>query len=105
MSATFGVTNTRGLSPDTGYVSQSSEDSTVDVVTLRDQTGITRQAAPKKLITRTITISGKGTADLAAVTGGAVAAGVAMVSSVKVTENNDDFPEFEIQATSYTSTN
>ena len=105
MSATFGVTNTRGLSPDSGYVSQSSEDSTVDVVTLRDQMGITKQAAPKKLITRTITISGKGKSDLGMVTGGMVSTNSAMISSVKITENNDDFPEFEIQATSYTSTN
>ena len=105
MAATFGVTNSRGLSPEDGFVGQSSEDSTVDVVTLRDQQGITVQAEPKKLITRTITISGKGTSNLAQVTGGSVTVGTAMISSVKITESNDDFPEFEIQATTYEDIN
>jgi|688.fasta_scaffold244825_2 hypothetical protein len=101
MPATFGVTNTRGLAPDDGFVGQSSEDSTVDVVTLRNQQGITVQAAAKKLITKTITVSGKGTTSLAQVTGGEVTMNQAMISSVKITESNDDFPEFEIQATTY----
>ena len=101
MAATFGVTNTRGLSPDEGFVGQSSEDSTVDVVTLRNQEGLTVQAEPKKLITKTITVSGKGTTSFSQVTGGSVNVNTAMISSVKITESNDDFPEFEIQATTY----
>jgi hypothetical protein len=105
MAATFGVTNTRGLSPDDGFIGQSSEDSTVDVVTLRNQQGVTVQAEPKKLITRTITVSGKGTTNFAQVTGGDAALNVAMISSVKITESNDDFPEFEIQATTYEDIN
>lgn len=101
MPATFGVTNTFGLSPGSGHVSQSSEDSSVDVATIRDELGITRYAGPRKLVTKTQTISGKGDADLETVEVGEVALGTAMITSVKQLESNDDFPEFEIQATTY----
>jgi hypothetical protein len=35
------------------------------------------------------------------VAAGAITKGAAFVTSVKVTESNDDFPSFEIQATAY----
>jgi hypothetical protein len=101
MAATFGVTNTYNLSPNEGHVSESSKDSSVDVATIKDEQGITVFAGPRKLITRNVTISGKGDADIDLVEGGTVAKGVAMITSVKQTESNDDFPDFEIQATIY----
>lgn len=101
MPATFGVINTYGLSPNSGHVSESSKDSSVDVATIRDEQGTTVYAGPRKLITRNVTISGKGDADIEAIAEGDVAKGVALISSVKQTESNDDFPEFEIQATIY----
>ena len=101
MPATFGVNNTHGLEPNTGHVSQSSKDSSVDVATIRDEQGVTVFAGPRKLITRQVTISGKGDADLEAVAPDDVALGVALITSVKQSESNDDFPEFEIQATIY----
>ena len=102
MPATFGVTNQFGLAPDTGHVSQSSEDSSVDVATIRDENGITKYAGPRKLVTKTQTISGKGTVSLDDVAPGIVSLGTAMITSVRQSESNDDFPEFEIQATTYT---
>ena len=102
MPATFGVTNTFGLSPNSGHVSQSSEESSVEVATIRDENGITKYAGPKKLVTKTQTISGKGDADINSVAPGTVTLGIAMITSVKQSESNDDFPEFEIQATTYT---
>ncbi len=58
-------------------------------------------AVPKKLITRSITLSGKGTVNFGDVVAGAITKGTAFVTSVKVTESNDEFPSFEIQATAY----
>jgi hypothetical protein len=101
MPATFGVNNTHGLSPNTGHVSESSKDSSVEVATIRDEQGVTVFAGPRKLITRNVTISGKGDADIESVVPGTVALGVAMITSVKQSESNEDFPEFEIQATIY----
>jgi hypothetical protein len=101
MAATFGVTNTYNLTPNNGHVSESSKDSSVDVATIKNEQGITVYAGPRKLITRNVTISGKGDADIDLVEGGDVTKGVAMITSVKQTESNDDFPDFEIQATIY----
>jgi hypothetical protein len=101
MAATFGVNNTHGLSPNTGHVSESSKDSSVEVATIRDEQGVTVFAGPRKLITRNVTITGKGDADIEAVVAGTVTLGAAMITSVKQSESNEDFPEFEIQATIY----
>ena len=101
MAATFGVNNTHGLSPNTGHVSESSKDSSVEVATIRDEQGVTVFAGPRKLITRNVTITGKGDVDIEAVVPGAVTLGTAMITSVKQSESNEDFPEFEIQATIY----
>ena len=101
MAATFGVKNKHGLAPADGHASESSIDASVEVATLRDEDGVTVVAKPKKLITKSISISGKGTPDFADVAVGAITKGESFVTSVKLTENNDDFPGFEIQATAY----
>ncbi len=101
MPATFGVTNLHGLEPASGHAHEASADASIEVATLRDSMGITVVAKPKKLITRSITLSGKGTVNFGDVAAGTIAKGVAFVTSVKVTESNDDFPSFEIQATAY----
>lgn len=101
MPATFGVTNLHGLTPATGHAQESSADASIEVATLRDSLGVTVVAVPKKLITRSLSISGKGTVNFADVVAGAITKGTAFVTSVKVTESNDEFPSFEIQATAY----
>ena len=101
MPATFGVTNLHGLAPATGYAQEASADSSIEVATLRDSLGVTVVAKPKKLITRSITLSGKGTVNFGDVVAGAITKNTSFVTSVKVTESNDDFPGFEIQAVAY----
>lgn len=101
MPAVFGVVNLHGLSPATGHAQESSKDAGIEIATIRDELGVTVVAKPKKLITKNITISGKGTANFAEVAAGAITVGTSFVTSVKQTESNDDFPSFEIQATSY----
>lgn len=91
-----------GLAPDDGHVSESTKESSVDVATIMDEQGVTVYAGPRKLITETVTISGKGSVSLSEVTGTAsVSLGTTLITSVKQTETNDDFPEFEIQGTIY----
>jgi hypothetical protein len=101
MPASFGVTNLNGLAPATGHAQESSADASIEVVTLRDSMGVTVVAKPKKLITRSISLSGKGTANFSDVVAGAITKGTAFITSVKVSESNEDFPSFEIQATAY----
>jgi hypothetical protein len=85
MPAIFGVTNLHGLAPATGHAQESSADASIEVATLRDSLGVTVVAKPKKLITRSITLSGKGTVNFADVVAGAITKGTAFVTSVKLT--------------------
>lgn len=101
MPAVFGVVNLYGLAPASGHAQSSTKDSAVEVATLRNQLGVTVVAKPKKMVTSSITISGKGTPNFADVATGTITKGTAFVTSVKVTENQDDFPNFEIAATIY----
>ena len=101
MPATFGVNNTHDLEPATGHVSESSKDSSVEVATIRDEQGITVIAGAKKLITRNVSISGKGTPTLSQVAAGNMTAGQVFITSMKQSESNDDFPDFEIEGVIY----
>ena len=101
MPATFGVNNTHDLEPATGHVSESSKDSSVEVATIRDEQGITVIAGAKPLITRNVSISGKGTPNLSDIAAGTMTAGQVFITSVKQSESNDDFPDFEIEGVIY----
>lgn len=101
MPATFGVNNTHNLETAAGYVSESSKDSSVEVATIRDEQGVTVIAGPKPLITRNVSISGKGTANFSEVAANNITAGTAFITSIKRSESNDDFPDFEIEAVIY----
>ena len=102
MPAHLGVASTYGLSaPAGGYVQESSREDSVEIATIRDESGITVKAVPKPLVTRTVNLKGKGDANLAAVAAGSFAAGVLRVTEAKQSESNEDFPDFEITGTAY----
>lgn len=102
MPAHLGVESTFGLTPPAGgYVQESSREDSVELVTLRDESGITVKAVAKPLVTRTVSIKGKGDANLAAVASGSFTEGVLRVTEAKQSESNEDFPDFEITGTAY----
>lgn len=101
MPATFGVINTHDLEPATGHVSESSKDSSVEVATIRDEQGATVYAGAKKLVTRNVSVSGKGTPTFTEVAPGSMTAGQVFITSVKQSESNEDFPDFEIEGVIY----
>ena len=102
MPAHLGVASTFGLSaPAGGYVQESSREDSVEVATIRDESGITVKAVPKPMVTRTVNLKGKGDANLAAVAAGSFAAGVLRITEAKQSESNEDFPDFEITGTAY----
>lgn len=104
MPASFGVINTFGLAaPAGGHVQESSSEASVDVATIRNALGVTVKAVPKPLVTKTVTIKGKGDAALAAVAAGSFTAGTLRITSAKQSESNDDFPDFEITGTAYSN--
>lgn len=104
MAAHTGVDTTYDLTtPGVGYTQSASKEQSVDIVTIRDEDGITKVAKPKKTVTTTQTISGKGDPELSAVTAGAFAEDTLKIVSAKGTENNGDFPDFEITGHVYSS--
>ena len=102
MPAHIGDLNDRGLpAPAGGYLHETSRESSVEIDSVKDSTGVTVVADPKPLITRKITAKGQGDAGLAAITAGSFAADVVKIVSAKRTESNDKRPEFEISAVAY----
>lgn len=104
MAATFGVTQLHGLTvPAGGYAQETSSEDSVETATVRNASGVTVKVVPKKVVTSTYTLKGKGGAALAAVTAGAMTGGSMKVVSVKNSESNDDFADFEITGKKYTT--
>lgn len=104
MPAHLGVTNITDLSAQAGgYINEASVDRSVDVATVKDETGNIVIAKPKKLITETQVIKGKGDPGLASVTAGGFTEDTARIVEVKGSESSDDFPDFEITARVYSS--
>ena len=59
MPATFGVENLFGLTvPAGGHVQESSSESSIEVATIRNASGVTVKAVPKPLVTKTVTLKG-----------------------------------------------
>ena len=104
MAATFGVNQLHGLTvPSGGYAQETSSEDSVEVATVRNASGVTVKAVPKKVVTSTYTLKGKGGAALTAVTAGAMTAGTMKIVSVKNSESNDDFADFEITGKKYSN--
>lgn len=104
MSAHVGVDTTYNLTtPTVGYTSEAESDQSVDTAVVRDENGTVVIAVPKKLVTNTQTIKGKGDCQLSAVTAGAFASGTLKITSAKQTESADDFPDFEITGKKFSS--
>lgn len=102
MPAHLGVATNFGLNaPAGGYVHESSREDSIEIATIRNESGITVKATPKPMVTRTVNLKGKGDANLAAVSSGAFTAGQLRVTEAKQSESNDDFPDFEVTGTAY----
>lgn len=104
MADHLGVTNLFGLTaPSVGHVSASEKKSNIGVATVRNASGVTVIAKAKQLIKDAITLRGKGDAEFANVTAGAITKGTPKIVRAKQSETNDDFPDFEIEAVNYSN--
>lgn len=103
MPASFGVTdNFGGSAPSGGWRQESSEEQSVEVATIRDETGQTVVAQPKGVVTTTVVIRSKGDVSIGTVPSEGNFAGF-KVTSAKISESNDDFRTAEITAVKYES--
>ena len=104
MPAHIGALKSFGLAaPAGGFVHETSREGSVEIDAVKDSNGITLVADAKPLVSRKITLKGKGDAGLAAVVAGAFAVDALKVVSAKRSESNEGRPEFELSAVAYSN--
>lgn len=89
--------------PASGYLQETSQEKSVEVATCKDSTGVTKLAAPKGLVTTTVTLKGKGTYT-PNVARNVQVGGTAVITSSKASQSNDDFPDYEVTYQKFSST-
>jgi hypothetical protein len=94
----IGITLTDIAEPSTSTTEEFTKDQSVEVVTIRDKTGVTKHASKIGYGTTTFTRRGRGAASLSDVAAGAITEGAAKVVSIRNTQTADDFPSYEITA-------
>jgi hypothetical protein len=88
MPVSFGAV-TFGVTAPSGYLQESSQETVVELATIRDADGQTVEVRNKPRSTTTTTVKTKGEDNLLAVPEGAFSG--AKLTSSKVSETNDDF--------------
>ncbi|MBP46950.1 MAG: hypothetical protein CMH53_03345 [Myxococcales bacterium] len=106
MAAAIGVSSTliESFAPATGFIQEVSADSSVDMIKIKDENGVTKRLLTKKMVSKDITISGQGTVSLGtAVAAGSYSEDTAKVVSAKISESAEGTPEFEVNLKVYSS--
>ena len=94
----FGVTD-----PAAGFVQETTETVTKEIATVRDTTGVTRLAVLKGVQTTETVIKGKGASYSPAVAVNKNVTGSAVITSAKISESAEDFPDYEITYQAFSS--
>lgn len=103
MAAHIGIVSPPFTAPTGSLVKEVTSESSVEVITHRDATGVTKKAIPKPLVTKTYTMKGRGDAEFANVVAGSFSDDTAKITQAKQVESNEDIPEFDITAMAYTT--
>lgn len=102
MPATLGITSDWDLAKPTGsVVEEQTREKSLEIKTIRNESGVTCQAQPSAMTSTVVSIKGRGAFDLSTVAGGSLTSGELKVKSAKNTQVNDDFPSFEATGVSY----
>jgi len=96
--ASIGITSTDITEPSNSTTEEFTTDTSVEVVTLRDKTGVTKHAVPLGYSTTNFTRRGRGAGSLTDVAVGNIAHNTAKIISITNTQTADDFPSYEISA-------
>jgi hypothetical protein len=102
MSAKIGIVTLPISAPTGSAVQEVSTEETVELKTLRDYTGVTKVVDLMGYKTKTANIRGYGppATILGLVTVGALTT-TAKIIEAKITESNEDFPQFDITSKLY----
>lgn len=98
MPVSFGAVSF-GVTAPSGYLQESSQESVVELATIRDADGQTVIVQAKPRSTTTTTVKTKGEADLLAVPEGAFSG--ANLTGSKISQTNDDFSTSEATYTEF----
>jgi hypothetical protein len=93
----FGVSD-----PASGFVQETTETKTKEIATVRDTTGVTKLAVLKGVQTTETVIKGKGIYSPAVAVNKNVA-GSAVITSAKISQSAEDFPDYEITYQAFSS--
>jgi len=94
----IGITSTNIVEPSNSTTEEFTTDSTVDTVTIRDKTGVTKHVSKLGYSTTNFTRRGRGAGSLSDAVAGAISEGNVKIVSVANTQTADDFPSYEITA-------
>jgi hypothetical protein len=86
----FGVTD-----PASGFLQETTQTKTAEIASVRDTTGVTKIAVLKGVVTTETVLKGKGTYSPAVAVNKNVT-GSAVITSAKISESAEDFPDYEI---------
>jgi hypothetical protein len=95
----FGVSD-----PASGFLQETTETKTAEIATVRDATGVTKLAVLKGVITTETVLKGKGIY-APAVTVNKNVTGTAVITSAKISESAEDFPDYEITYQAFSASN
>ena len=98
--ATFGVTDTFGLTAPTGFKQSSEQTAEVETATIKNEIGRVAESKAKPRTKTTVTIKCKGSSVLSTIGSGTDFTAITLTSS-KFNETNDDFPTSEITGVLY----
>jgi hypothetical protein len=96
----IGITLTDIAEPSSSTTEEFTKDQSVEIVSIRDKTGVTTHATNLGYATTTFTRRGRGAGSLADVAVGPITQGAAKITSIRNTQTADDFPSYEITAIS-----
>jgi len=94
----IGIASTDIAEPANSTTEEFTTDSTVETVTIRDKTGVTKHVSKLGYATTNFTRRGRGVGDLSGVSAGNISEGTAKIISISNTQTADDFPSYEINA-------
>ncbi len=104
MPAHIGIQATFGLAaPQGGYAHETTAEDSAEIVTTKNDQGVTVFADPKPFTKRSVSMKGVGIADFALVASGGFAPGELKILSAKGMEENEKRAEFDYSGVLYTN--
>jgi hypothetical protein len=94
----FGVSDPAG-----GFLQETTQTKTAEIATVRDATGVTKIAVLKGVTTTETVLKGKGIYE-PSVTENRNVSGTGVITSAKISETAEDFPDYEITYQGFSAT-